>query len=97
MGLIWALFSVGLVSGAQLLLRGAMIETAAADGSLPFSTICYISRRGPSAAFWPAGLPAVDGLLVLCPPSPAAVESVCATEPELYPRVGRRHLAARLA
>ena len=26
MGLIWALFSVGLVSAAQLLLRGAMVE-----------------------------------------------------------------------
>ena len=26
MGLIWALFSVGLVSGAQLLLRSAMVE-----------------------------------------------------------------------
>ncbi|MCP5883267.1 4-amino-4-deoxy-L-arabinose-phospho-UDP flippase, partial [Klebsiella pneumoniae] len=25
MGLIWALFSVGLVSGAQLLLRSAMV------------------------------------------------------------------------
>ena len=26
MGLIWALFSVGLASGAQLLLRSAMVE-----------------------------------------------------------------------
>nr|VXZ91212.1 Undecaprenyl phosphate-aminoarabinose flippase subunit ArnE [Klebsiella pneumoniae] len=96
-GLFWALLSVGLVSAAQLLLRSAMVALPPLTDIVAFLQHLLHFQPGLSACFRPAGLPAVDGLLVLCPPSPAAVESVCATEPELYPRVGRRHLAARLA
>ncbi len=89
MGFFWALLSVGLVSAAQLLLRSAMVALPPLTDIVAFLQHLLHFQPGTFGLFF--------GLLVLCPPSPAAVESVCATEPELYPRVGRRHLAARLA
>ncbi len=85
MGFLWALFSVGLVSAAQLLLRSAMGGLAAADrysGLSPASAAFRAWYLRP--VFRPAGLPVVNGLLVLCPPPSTVIKSVCAVEPELY-------------
>ena len=46
MGLIWALFSVGLVSGAQLLLRSAMVELPPLTDLFTFLTHLLHLRAG---------------------------------------------------
>ncbi|HHG8770777.1 TPA: 4-amino-4-deoxy-L-arabinose-phosphoundecaprenol flippase subunit ArnF [Raoultella planticola] len=46
MGLFWALLSVGLVSAAQLLLRGAMIELPPLSGVLAFLNHLLHLRAG---------------------------------------------------
>lgn len=52
MGLIWALFSVGLVSAAQLLLRGAMVELPPLVICSRFSIIFSICVPELSAWGW---------------------------------------------
>ncbi len=65
MGLIWALLSVGLVSGAQLLLRSAMVELPPLTDILTFLNHLLHLRTGTfSPGFGPGWLSAVDGLLV---------------------------------
>ena len=55
MGLIWALLSVGLVSGAQLLLRSAMVELPPlTDIGFPQSSTAY-AHRYLQPGFWPVG------------------------------------------
>ena len=46
MGLIWALFSVGLVSAAQLLLRGAMVELPPLSDLFAFLNHLFHLRAG---------------------------------------------------
>lgn len=46
MGLIWALFSVGLVSVAQLLLRGAMVELPPLNDLMVFLSHLFHLRSG---------------------------------------------------
>ncbi|STU91784.1 4-amino-4-deoxy-L-arabinose-phospho-UDP flippase subunit F [Klebsiella pneumoniae] len=69
MGFFWALLSVGLVSAAQLLLRSAMVALPPLTDIVAFlQHLLHFPARDFRPVFRPAGLPAVDGLLVLCPP-----------------------------
>ena len=57
MGLIWALLSVGLVSGAQLLLRSAMVELPPLTDILAFLNHLLHMRTGTfSLGFGLAGI-----------------------------------------
>ena len=93
MGFLWALFSVGLVSAAQLLLRSAMVALPPLTDIVAFLQHLLHFQPGTFGLFF--GL--LGYLLSMVCWYFAAVESVCPAEPELYPRVGRRHLVARLA
>lgn len=84
MGLIWALFSVGTASGAQLLLRSAMVELPPLTDIFTFLNHLLHLRAGTFGGVRAYGLPAVDGLLVLRSASTAAGESLRAAEPELH-------------
>jgi len=95
MGIFWALVSVVLVSGAQLLLRAAMLSLPpVADVTALFWHLIQLRPGTGSLFLGLCGYAASMACWFFCPQTHSTGKSLCAAEPELHHRLGCRTVMA---